>query len=177
MKIVELSQEHVEPLSRFFADLPDRDRTLIDDEDGDPNIVASLPARGRRWVAVDKADGVDIVGFASIRAHSGWSNHVATLHLVVHPDHRHAGAGTMLARYALASSLNDGLRKVQVQIAADHESALTMFAEMGFTGEALLRDHIHDGDGHYRDLVVLAHVVDDTWAAMNTVGINDELGG
>lgn len=45
MKIVELSQEHVEPLSRFFADLPDRDRTFIDDEDGDPNIVASLPAR------------------------------------------------------------------------------------------------------------------------------------
>lgn len=178
MKIVELSQEHVEPLSRFFADLPDRDRTFIGDEGGDPNIVASLPARaGRRWVAVDEADGADIVGFASIRAHSGWSNHVATLHLVVHPEHRHGGVGTMLARYALASSLNDGLRKVQVQIAADHESALTMFAEMGFTGEALLRDHIHDGDGHYRDLVVLAHVVDDTWAAMNTVGINDELGG
>jgi hypothetical protein len=51
-----------------------------------------------------------------------------------------------------------------------------MFAELGFTGEALLRDHIHDGNGHYRDLVVLAHLVDDTRAAMDTVGINDESG-
>jgi len=51
-----------------------------------------------------------------------------------------------------------------------------MFAELGFTGEALLRDHIHDGDGHYRDLVIVAHIVDDTWAAMDTVGISDELG-
>jgi hypothetical protein len=30
--------------------------------------------------------------------------------------------------------------------------------------------------GHYRDLVIVAHIVDDTWAAMDTVGISDELG-
>jgi RimJ/RimL family protein N-acetyltransferase len=80
------------------------------------------------------------------------------------------------SKNSLASSLNEGLRKVQVEVAADHESALTMFAELGFTGEALLWDHIHDGNGHYRDLVVLAHLVDDTRAAMDTVGINDESG-
>ena len=81
-----------------------------------------------------------------------------------------------MARHALASSLNEGLRKVQVEIAADHESALTMFADLGFTAEALLRDHIHNGDGGYRDLVVLGNFVDDTWAAMDTIGINEELG-
>jgi ribosomal protein S18 acetylase RimI-like enzyme len=176
VKIIEISQEHVEPLSRFFAELPDRDRTFIDDEVSDPLIVAALPAwPGKRWIAVGEAHGADIAGFASIRPHSGWSKHVATLHLVVHPDHRHSGVGTALARHALASSLTEGLRKVQVELAADHESALTMFAELGFTPEALLRDHIHDGDGGYRDVVVLAHLVDDTWAAMDRVGISDEL--
>jgi len=177
MKIIELSRDHIEPLARFFAELSDRDRTFIDEDVTDPHIVASLPDRpGQRWVALDEADGAKIAGIVSIRPRSGWSNHVATLRLVVHPDHRHGGLGTTLARHALASALNHGLRKVQVEIAADHESALTMFAELGFTGEALLRDHIHDGDGHYRDLVIVAHIVDDTWAAMDTVGISDELG-
>jgi L-amino acid N-acyltransferase YncA len=176
VKIIDMSEQHVEPLRRFFAELPDRDRTFIDDEVSDPQIVATLPTRpGKRWIAVDEAHGADIAGFASIRPHSGWSKHVATLHLVVHPDQRHSGVGTALARYALASSLTEGLRKVQVAIAADHESVLSMFAELGFTPEALLRDHIHDGDGGYRDLVVVAHIVDDTWAAMDTIGINDEL--
>jgi ribosomal protein S18 acetylase RimI-like enzyme len=176
MKITELSREHIEPLSRFFADLPDRDRTFIDEPVSDPHIVAALTARpGKRWVALDDSDAAAVAGFVSIRPHSGWSNHVATLNLIVHPNHRHSGVGTTLARHALTSSLKEGLRKVQVEIAADHESALTMFAELGFTGEALLRDHIHDGNGHYRDLIVLAHHVEDTRAAMDIVGINDEL--
>jgi ribosomal protein S18 acetylase RimI-like enzyme len=181
MKIVEVGRKHVEALSRFFAALPDRDRTFIDDDVSDPTMVAALPARaGKRWVAIDEVEepkGAEIAGLATVRPHSGWSSHVGTLHLVVHPDHRHGGVGTDLARHALASSLSEGLRKVQVEIAADHESAIQMFCDLGFTGEALLRGHIHDGNGNYNDLVVLAHIVDDTWAAMDTVGINEELGG
>ena len=80
-----------------------------------------------------------------------------------------------LACHALTSSLNQGLRKVQVEIAADDESAIKMFSQLGFTGEALLRDHIRARDGQYHDLVLLAHLVDDTWTAMNTVGITEEL--
>ena len=177
MKIVELRQEHLEPLSRFVAGLPDRDHTFLDDDVSDPQVVAALPTRpGKRWVVIDETERGEIAGFASARPHSAWSNHVATLHLIVHPDHRHGGVGTELARYALASSLNEGLRKVQVEIAADDEWAIKMFSQLGFTGEALLRDHIRGRDGHYRDLVVLAHIVDDTWTAMDTVGFTEELG-
>jgi L-amino acid N-acyltransferase YncA len=176
VNIVELSREHAEPLSRFFAELPDRDRTFLDDDVSAPHTVAALPARpGKRWVVVEETGGAEIAGFASVRPHSGWSNHVATLHLVVHPDHRHGGVGTELAWHALTSSLSEGLRKVQVEIAADDESAIKMFSQLGFAGEALLRDHIRDRDGHYHDLVVLAHIVDDTWTAMDTVGFNEEL--
>jgi hypothetical protein len=46
---------------------------------------------------------------------------------------------------------------------------------LGFTGEALLRDHIRDRDGELHDLVMLAHFVDGAWASMETVGLSDEL--
>jgi hypothetical protein len=50
-----------------------------------------------------------------------------------------------------------------------------MFGSLGFTGEALLRDHIRDRRGDLRDIVMLAHFVDATWADMNSVGLADEL--
>ena len=64
MKIVELSREHDEPISRFFAELPDRDRTFLDDDVSAPHIVAALPARpGKRWVVVEETGGAEIAGF------------------------------------------------------------------------------------------------------------------
>ena len=68
-----------------------------------------------------------------------------------------------------------GWRKLVVELAADQEHALAMFGSLGFTGEALLRDHIRDRDGELHDLVMLAHFVDGAWASMETVGLSDEL--
>ena len=58
---------------------------------------------------------------------------------------------------------------------AQVRSLAAMFTALGFTGEALLRDHIRDRDGRLRDLIVLAHYVDETWAAMATVGLQEEM--
>src|SRR3712207_7278458 len=48
-------------------------------------------------------------------------------------------------------------------------SALELFSDLGFTGEALLVDHIRDRSGQLRDLMVLAHHVRRTWEEMDTV--------
>ncbi|MGV0836340.1 N-acetyltransferase family protein [Mycolicibacterium thermoresistibile] len=175
MKIVDLTRDDLEPLADFFAALSDRDRTFIQYDVSDPRVIAALPDEpGRRWVARD-ATGGRIAGFASVRPLSGWSDHVGNLNLIVHPDHRRAGVGAQLARRALAESLRGGLHKLQVELAADHDSAIEMFNELGFTGEALLRDHIRDRNGEYHDCIVLAHLVDDAWPTMTTIGLADEL--
>ena len=51
-----------------------------------------------------------------------------------------------------------------------------MFSALGFQAEGLLRDHVRDRDGELRDLVLLAHPVDDQWAAMASAGIDDAVG-
>ena len=50
-----------------------------------------------------------------------------------------------------------------------------MFSGLGFTGEALLRDHIRDRHGDLRDLVVLAHHIDEGWSSLDAVGLADAL--
>jgi len=177
MTIIELRPGHVDALSLFFAELPAGDLTFIKEDVTDPAQVRSLAVADRgRWLAVDGPEDPTVTGYLAVRRLPGWSDHVGEIRLVVHPAYRRAGLGRALARHALVQAVEDGLRKLVVELVADQEHAIAMFTALGFTGEALLRDHIRDRDGRLRDLVVLAHYVDETWAAMATIGLQEEMG-
>ncbi|WP_347057728.1 GNAT family N-acetyltransferase [Blastococcus sp. HT6-30] len=176
MTVVELGPERCDALLRFFGDLPEGDLTFIEEEVTDPDTVRSWvtgASPGGRWVAVD---GDVVTGYVAIRPLPGWSDHVGELRLVVAPSSRGTGLGRELARRALVEGVRSGLRKIVVEVVAEQGPALALFSDLGFSGEALLRDHIRDRGGELRDLLVLAHHVSDTWSGMDTVGIADELG-
>jgi ribosomal protein S18 acetylase RimI-like enzyme len=160
-------------LVAFFGALSESDLTLIREDVTDTTGIRALanPAP-LRWISVDD-DAV--AGYAAVQRLPGWSDHVGELRLVVHPDRRGAGLGRALARHALTQALSAGISKVVVELAAEQEHAMAMFLALGFGGEALLRDHIRDRTGQLHDLVVLAHFVDDNWAAMDAVGLAEEL--
>jgi L-amino acid N-acyltransferase YncA len=177
MPVVELGPGHCDALLRFFTALPEGDLTFIEEEVTDPATVRSWAAGDtprRRWVSVD-AGGNEVTGYVAVRRLPGWSDHVGEVRLVVAPSRRGTGLGRELARQALVGAVSAGLSKLVVEIVAEQGSALALFTDLGFSGEALLRDHIRDRDGRLRDLMVLAHHVQETWAGMDTVGIADEL--
>ena len=174
MNIVECGAQHGRRLTELLGELSERDLTLIKEDLTDPDAVRGWPARpGQQWVALD---GQDVVGYAAVRPLPEWSDHVGELRLVVDPARRRAGVGRAVARHALIEAARAGRRKLVVELAADQENALAMFSSPGFTGEALLRDHIRDRNGELHDLVLLAHFVDGTWAGMGAIGLSDELG-
>ena len=179
MPIEELGPERCDALLTFFAALPAGDLTFIREEITDPDTVrswASGPGSGGRWVAVD--DGNEqVTGYVAVRPLPGWSDHVGEIRLVVDPARRGTGLGRELARRAVAEGVGSGLTKLVVEVVAEQGAALALFTELGFSGEALLVDHIRDRNGELRDLMVLAHHVRDTWAGMDAVGVEDELAG
>jgi ribosomal protein S18 acetylase RimI-like enzyme len=174
--IVPLEAGHCDAVLRFFQALPESDRTFIKEDVTDASTVrgwTSGEGRGRRWVVLD---GEDVVGYLAVLPLPGWSNHVGEIRIVVAPDRRGTGLGRQLARHAVVQAVEAGLTKLVVEVVADQEPVLGLFTGLGFTGEALLRDHIRGRDGELHDLVLLAHHVGDTWAGMATVGVADELG-
>jgi ribosomal protein S18 acetylase RimI-like enzyme len=174
VNIVALEPSHNDALFEFFGQLPERDLTLIKEDV--KNFAAVREWSGgpaQQWGVLD---GEDIVGYAAVRPLAAWSDHVGELRLVVHPGWRRAGLGRALARHALAEAVRAGRRKVVVELTADQQHAQAMFGSLGFTGEALLRDHIRDRNGELHDLIMLAHFVDNTWASIQTIGLADELG-
>jgi ribosomal protein S18 acetylase RimI-like enzyme len=177
-EVVELSDAHCDALLRFFAGLPEGDRTFIREEVTDPGVVRGWAAGGtpgvRRWVALD--GDAAVTGYVAVLRLPGWSDHVGEVRLVVAPGSRGTGLGRTLARHALTGAIEGGATKLVVEVVAEQGAALALFTDLGFTGEALLVDHIRDRDGQLRDLLVLAHHVRDTWAGMDAVGLGDALG-
>ncbi|MGY1803436.1 GNAT family N-acetyltransferase [Blastococcus sp. SYSU D00922] len=175
MEIEQLGPERCDALLAFFASLPEGDVTFIKEEVTDPETVrswATETSSGGRWIAVD---GDEVTGYVAVRPLPGWSDHVGEVRLVVSPASRGSGLGRTLARRALTEAVSSGLSKLVVEVVAEQGAALALFTDLGFSGEALLRDHIRDRNGELRDLMVLAHHVNETWAGMDTVGIADEL--
>jgi RimJ/RimL family protein N-acetyltransferase len=70
-------------------------------------------------------------------------------------------------------ALELGVAKLVVEVIADQEALIAMFVVLGFEPEALLIDHVRDRSGELRDLLVLAHSVQDQWASMAAAGIVD----
>lgn len=173
--IHELTDEHVEALIALYTRLSEQDLTLIREDLGDHESVRQLPGQpGLRFVSTD---GETVTGYVAVERLPGWSDHVGELRLVIDPTRRGEGLGQQLARHALTAALGAGVRKVVVELAAGQEGAIGLFSDLGFTGEALLRDHIRDRDGNLHDLVVLAHLADEGWGTLDAVGITDALGG
>lgn len=163
-------------LQAFFAAMPPEDRTFffwdVDDADVARNWAADSHRSSR--IALDKQGR--IVAFASLHTGADWSSHVGELVLAVAPDQRRQGLGRTLARIMLTEALHQGLRKVTVMIAAQNEGAVQMFRDMGFEGEALLRDQLRSPeDGTLHDVILLAHLSDENWSSMLSGGIEGAL--
>ncbi len=142
MQVVPLGPERCDALLTFFAELPEGDLTFIKEEVTDPETVRSWAAAttpGGRWVAVD---GDRVTGYVAVRPLPGWSDHVGEVRLVVAPSARGSGLGRELTRRALVQAVGAGLSKLVVEVVAEQGAALALFTDLGFSGEALLRDHI-----------------------------------
>jgi ribosomal protein S18 acetylase RimI-like enzyme len=175
-EVRELTAEDVPQLQAFFAELPAADRTFFFADVTDPAVAASWATDDRRLRRCACGDGGRIIAFAALEPGTDWSSHVAEMYLVVAPEARRSGLGRTLARNMLIEAVENGLKKVTIQIAADNEGAIQMFQKMGFEGEALLRDQLcSPNDGEMRDIVMLAHLVDDQWATMVTGGFDEAL--
>jgi ribosomal protein S18 acetylase RimI-like enzyme len=168
-----LTAQDEEAVRQFVRDLPEGDRTFIK-EDFDDEAIARWCTDDHtpRWVI---GEGGEVYAMLSLIPGALWSSHVGELRMVVAAAHRRRGLGRALARIGLAEALDFGLRKIIVEVAADKESDIEMFTSIGFSVEALLKDHICDRNGHLRDLVILAHDARSVSGSMGLLGFETDL--
>jgi ribosomal protein S18 acetylase RimI-like enzyme len=142
---------------RFAARIPDQDRSFLDPFLLYQVAVASWtqPTPARRIAAVDTENGVEeLVGLLTVVPGTGWQSHVGELRVVVLPGQRGRGIGRRLIEQGLALARELRLSKVTTEIMASNDSGLRLFESFGFVREAVLANHVRDGEGRLQDLVV-----------------------
>jgi ribosomal protein S18 acetylase RimI-like enzyme len=171
----ELTLADGERLQRFLAEVPADDRSFFKEDVTDPAVADRWlhDKRSLRLVVVDEAERV--LAFAALSPGLARTSHVGDLRIVVAADARRAGLGRAITRRMLGEAVRRGLRKVTVEVAATQTAVIEMFRNLGFEPEAMLRDQLCDASGDLQDMIVLAHLVEDTWSTMLTAGTDKAL--
>lgn len=155
----EMTASDMDAVLRFARALPVHDLLFLRRDIRNERVV-------RAWVDQIEHGGIrsllavsggEVKGCAAlVRDPLSWSPHLVELRVLVSPDLRGAGLGRRLAQEAFALAIRDGADKIIVQLTPDQQAAVALFEEMGFTAEAMLRDHVRDADGRKHDLAVLS---------------------
>lgn len=171
-----LTGDDAPALERFVAEIPEEDRSFFKEDVTHPAVFARWlePGDDLHLIRVDAGGRIEAA--ASVVRGVGRSSHVGDLRLVVAPQCRGRGVGRELGRRALTDALRAGLLKLTVEVAAEQQHAIDVFAAIGFVPEALLRDHLRDPGGQLHDVVLMAHLADANWESMLTAGLAEEDG-
>ncbi|WP_299323982.1 GNAT family N-acetyltransferase [Parasphingopyxis sp.] len=102
-----------------------------------------------------------------------WSPHLGELRVLVDPAARQHGLGRVLIEQCFGKALDKGLKKLTAQMTVDQKGAITLFEELGFRGEALLRDHVRDAEDTLHDIVILACDVDRATSQLEAYGMSE----
>jgi L-amino acid N-acyltransferase YncA len=175
MEIRALEARDEQAIERFLERIPEGDRTFFKEDVDDAEVRAAWVRPGTRDVRLLAVDGGTVLGYGALVPLQGWSSHVGEVRVIVDPAHRGRGIGRALARRAVLAAVSLDLTRMVVEVVAGEESTIGMFRAQGFEPEALLKDHVRDQTGELRDLMILAHSVEESYASLTATGIADSV--
>ena len=147
-------------LLAFAQNLPEHDLLFLRRDITKPAGVDAWVRdldRGRIATILAEAEG-GIVGYATVhRSDLDWSRHVAELRVMVTGKGKGRGLGRLLIKNAFAVGLALGVEKLHARMTLDQLAARTLFEELGFKPEGLLRDEVKDRSGNKHDVLLLSH--------------------
>jgi len=116
----------------------------------------------------------NIVGCSAVVSdpHS-FSSHVGEVRVILAADARTYGLGRLLVQESFLQALSLGLLKLTARMTADQEAAISVFEDLGFRAEALLKNHVKSADESMHDLVILSHDVAAVQGKMALYGLDE----
>lgn len=88
-----------------------------------------------------------------------WTRHLGGIILLLSPEVRGMGLGSILAGEIFGHAYDLGLRKVMARMASSQKGARKVFEKLGFKMEALLADCVIDRNDRTHDLIIMSYDV------------------
>jgi len=175
IKLELFSAERRDDMLAFAKLLPEHDLLFLKRNITEPKVVDA-------WInSIEAGDTVSIIACrdkkilgctALLTDKFSWSSHVGEVRVLVASEMKEQGLGRLLIQECFIVGLQLGLAKLTAQMTADQEAAITVFEDMGFKTEAMLRDHVMDQNGEKHDIITLSHDVEQFHAQLDMYGLN-----
>jgi len=157
-----MAPEDERALLEFARSLPQDDLLFL-------SIDMTRPEAAEQWARYNQTgrlrtilveEGGRLVGHGTL-GHNElvWTRHLGEIQLLISPEMRGLGLGTLLAHEVFALAREQGLQKVVARMAAEQKGAIQVFERLGFRPEALLADYVIDRQGRTHDLIVMSYDV------------------
>ncbi|WP_213955865.1 GNAT family N-acetyltransferase [Variovorax sp. dw_954] len=162
----------------FIQNMPEHDLLFVRRDIRHPKVIAAWmdALEHKRFVSLAAWEDGEMVGCGAIVTDPlSWSPQVGELRVLIAPHWRGRGLGRALIQECFAIALGFGLEKLTVQMTVDQVAAIALFEELGFSAEAVLRNHVKDREGNVHDMALLSHDVAEVQARMQTYGIQQAL--
>jgi L-amino acid N-acyltransferase YncA len=150
---------HLDAVQQFASHLAPHDLLFLTRDIQHPKVVSAwLDAISMDEISSLVAfSGDKVVGTTAIvRDKLGWSPHVAEIRLMIAAEMRGKGLGRLLLQSCIRDAVEAGAEKLTARMTPDQRGAIALFEEIGFRGEAMLRDQVKDRNGQLHDLAILS---------------------
>lgn len=141
------------------------------DEQEVAGLLRALPERDLLFVGFDiredpviKPDAIGamarrdgkVVGFSLMqRDRAPWKRHIGSVLVVVLPEARGLGLGTLLVDRTIQLAGELGLEKIVARMLVEDRDTVRVFEKLGFRHEGLLIDHAKASDGTLYDIAYM----------------------
>jgi RimJ/RimL family protein N-acetyltransferase len=143
----------------FFLRVPEEDRYFLKDDVTSPRVIEGWAAHldyDRALPLLAWCDGNVVGNAVLVRSRVGARRHIGELRVVVDPEYRNLGLGSVMARQLCEIAADAELDKVVVELVAGREEeAIAAMERLGFLRSARLPEYFRDQKGHPHDHVVM----------------------
>lgn len=171
-----MTRDDADAVLEFARSLPVHDLLFLRRDITHPKVLSAWNDEidNGTIVSLVAREDDEIIGCSAVvRDELSFSPHVGELRVLVSPAGRDRGLGRLLIQESFLIALGLKLQKLMAQMTVDQKGAIAVFEEMGFSAEALLKDHVQDQDGTRHDIVMLSHDVARFHAQMEAYGLTD----
>jgi len=147
-------------LLEFFLGIPEQERYFLKDEVTSPALIAQWTQNldfARALPIVALAEGRVVAEGVLIRRRGNARSHLGEVRVVVAPDYRQRGLGTLLIRDLCDIADDAALDRVIFEaVAGEQADAIEAAERMGFIRSGTIEGGARDYDGRLHDLILLA---------------------
>lgn len=153
-----LRRDDEKDFHKLFLGIPEPERMFIKHRVTDLEVIRDWCRNidyGRNLPLVALIGG-KIIGDATLHQQlGGWRRHIGRVSVLVHPEFRGRGLARALVGEIIEIARSAGLERVEAEFIGEQETAIKMFAMLGFSQLLRLEDYVKDMQAISHDYILM----------------------